>query len=433
MAAEQDIERAVLAVIVAHDQRDTVEDLTPAHFGATTNRAIFEALLQLRQEGRPFDEPTLTAALTRRDTLGAAGGKAGVSALYYHDTALRANLPSYLRDLRQARHRRRLTQTLAALAKASEDHEKTLPELIEHVEREVLGVTREVSGEGQYVDASTMVADALALVEAAHERGDGLVGVDSGIQEVNDLIGGWEAGTFTVLMGTPGVGKTALWLQSALHVAQRQPAAVAQLEMTPAKMGMRALSSHGRISFRRMRRGNELNDRDFTRLADAAGSVAGRQLHIAPSSINDWADLKAWFRRMHLDHGAQSLWIDNLKVIGMPRVKDLDRLNAITRELKVLSRELNVPVIAIHHLHRLEEGKKPSLTSGYGSSSIEQDADNVLALWKPDEEIDNEVQLLPLKTRDDRAKPSTLEWIGDQQRYQSIREEDAPPVPLYAS
>jgi replicative DNA helicase len=229
-------------------------------------------------------------------------------------------------------------------------------------------------------------------------------------------------------MGSPGVGKTALWLQSALHVARRYPVAMVQLEMTPAKMGMRALASMARVSFKRMRRGADLSQRDWQNLSESLGQLAGRSLLLAPNGVDTLNDIKGFFRRCVIDHGVRALFLDNLKIVNVPDAKgDLERFNRVTRELKLLARALDVPIVAIHHMHRMVEGSRPSLTSGYGSSSVEQDADNVLALWRPDQQLDDEVELLPLKTRDDWAKAKPLRWVGDQQRYETMHPSPPPP------
>lgn len=432
MLANHEIERATLAVAVQHGGDGVMGEVTTHDFDSVQNRTIYIALHRLYSAGTPLDEPSLLAQLQRDEALGDAGGKAGIASLYYHDTALRANLPSYLAQLREAKRRREMSNLLAKLGRDVEQGQKRLAEMFEEVETEVLALTRRVGGESTYISAEEMVTGALSLIDQAYQRGDGLVGYDTGIRGINDIIGGWEAGTFTILMGPPGVGKTALWLQSAIHVAQRAPVALVQLEMTAAKMGMRALTNHSQVSFRKLRRGTGLSERDWSKLSESMGEIAGRQILLAPPGVHEWGDIKSWFRRMHIDHGASMLWLDNLKIIGMPGVKPLDRFNAITRECKVLSRELGVPVVAIHHLHRLEEGKTPSLSSGYGSSSIEQDADNVLALWRPDPMAEDEVQVLPLKTRDDRGQRFVLQWIGDEQRYQMPKPDYDPQPMLYS-
>jgi replicative DNA helicase len=434
MAAIHEIERAVLALIVQHQRLDLFDRLDAGHFDAVTNRTIFTALRQVAGSGRACDEPSLVAHLERTSKLLDAGGRAGVTALYYHDTALLANLDAYVADLNAARLRSELSAALTRFAREVEAAGGNLLELAEQVEAGVLAVTRRASSalDVGFISSAQMVEEAFNLVDAAHKRGDGLVGADTGLRELNEMLGGWESGTFTVLMGSPGVGKTALWLQSALHLARSQPVALVQLEMTPAKMGIRALANDARVSFRRMRRGEELSHRQVERLSGSLGSISARKLFIAPNHLSEWAELRSWFRRMHLDHGAGSLWLDNIKIVGMKGMKDLDRFQAITRGMKLLSRELNVPVVAIHHMHRLEEGARPTLTSGYGSSSIEQDADNVIALWRPNEEdAPDEVEILPLKTRDDRSRPVTIRWIGDEQRYETLAPTAAPPH-LYA-
>ena len=432
MIAHHEIERAVLALVVQHQDGATLDRLDGDLFDAKPHRALYDALLGLHLAEMPFDEPTLITALQRERQLANAGGKAGISALYYHDTALRSNLDAYLTQLRDATARRQLADGLLRLAREAETSEDSLDALVARIETGVLERTRRHAGEAIYVDANTMVVDAMGLIDAAAKRGDGLVGIDTGIPALNELIGGWEPGTLTVLMGAPGVGKTALWLQSALHVALRWPIAMVQLEMTPAKLGIRALASQSRVSFRRLRRGAGLTEGDYQRLSDQLGRIANRQIMIAPRGISTWKEIKGYFRRCVIDHNAKALWLDNVKIVSVPSARsDLERFTTVFREMKLMAHELNVPIIAIHHLHRPErEGARPTLQSGYGASSVEQDADNVLALWRPDADAEEEVEILPLKTRDDHARSIVLRWIGDQQRFDEFKPDVQPVAEL---
>ena len=423
--ATHDLEHATLAVILQRERGDVLDQLHGGCFDVDANRVIFEALRSLHREGRGFDEPNLLAQLERTQTLQKAGGRAAVMALYFYDGANPTSLKGYVADLLSGAARRDLAASLLRLAN---DIEKPLVEVVEALENELMRIRKQGDVGAVPIDAAVMVEAAIKLVEDAAKRGDGLVGVSTGIAELDEMIGGWEPGTVTILLGSPGVGKTAIWLQSAMHVARRAHVGMVQLEMTPAKMGLRALSNEGRVSFKHLRRGS-VAEREWPRLSEAMGDVAARRLLLAPNGVDTWADIKAFFRRCVVDHGAQVLFLDNLKIVSLPGARsELERFNTITRELKLLSRALNVPIVAIHHMHRMEDGKRPTLTSAYGSSSFEQDADNVLALWRPNgDDVPDEVEVLPLKTRDDFSRARTLRWVGDQQRYESMRPADPPP------
>ncbi|MBA2666073.1 MAG: AAA family ATPase [Trueperaceae bacterium] len=422
-----EVERAVLSIIVQHGATSLFDDLTPEHFGHDGNRALFTALAALHRAGRPLDQPTVTDALTGTPALSRVGGVAALALLWFDDSAVAANLPHYRRTMVEAASRRALSLTLATLARAVET-EDDLAALVDRVEREVLERTTRSGASSAFVSSKEMVLDAMALIDAVRE--DGLVGFDTGIAELNALFGGWEPGTLNIILGAPGVGKTALWLQSALHVATQAPVALVQLEMTPGKMGLRALANMSRVSFGRMRK-NGLQDRDFQRMSDHLGRLAALPIHIAPSGVETLDEVRAWYRRMYVDHGCRSLWIDNMKLITLAdtRVRDLDRFTVITRSLKRLSMELLSPIQTIHHMNRGEdELKAPTLRSGYGSSSIEQDADIVLALWRPIPDAVAEVEVLPLKVRDAFGQAFLLNWIGDQQRYASLSRAAEPPL-----
>lgn len=416
-----DAERALLAVIAQNptDVDHILDDLDRSLFSNEENRVLYLALVKMTAAGEPIDLNLLLQRLEASNDLQNAGGRSAVTALWYHDTAVLTNAPAYLTALREASTRRRLANVLSDLTQLVETHDGTASDVLEVVDTELMAITRAALGQAQYITATGMVSGALDLIARARERGDGLLGLDTGFKALNDMIGGWEPGTFTILQGTPGAGKTAFWLQSALHVATQEPVALVQLEMTEAKMGLRALANEGRVDLGRMRRAN-LSDRDYHRLSEAMGRIGTREVYIAPPHVQTIERIRTWFKRMHRELGCTSLWIDNIKIVETDKpMRDIERFQYVTRSLKLLAREMDIPVIAIHHLHRLAEGEKPSLTSGYGSSSVEQDVDALFSLWQPDPDARYLVQLLAHKTRDDAGAGTSVdfEWRGNHQRF----------------
>lgn len=426
-----DAERALLAVIVQNpgEVEELLFDLDRSLFAADENRVLYLAVTGLIAEGAPVDLNLLLQRLEARGELQAAGGRSAVTALWYHDTALLSNATAYVAALRDAAARRRIASTLTELAQLAESSDADVAVLLDAVDQRTRALQNAAFGEVGYVSMGDMLTGAMDLIEHAAKRGDGLLGYDTGYPSVNRLIGGWEDGTFTIIQGTPGSGKTAWWLQSALHVARQAPVAMVQLEMTGAKLGMRALANEGKVDLGRMRRAN-LSDRDYSRMSDAMGRLAERELYLAPQHVQTIEGIKHWFRRMHREVGAASLWLDNIKIVETDKpMKDIERFQYVTRQLKLLSREMGVPVIAIHHLHRLGPNEKPGLSSGYGSSSIEQDVDNLFSLWVPDPDARYLVDLLVHKTRDDGGAGESVpfEWRGQHQLFVD-RDAAAPAV-----
>lgn len=428
-----DAERAMLAILVKYPEeaRSVFDELDRNLFGAAENRHIYRAITELAADGYAYDQPLVTQHLEDAGHLTEAGGRAGIASLWYHEDAVLSNAESYLRKMQEAAARRRIATTLTEIVRIAEEDDLPIPAILDRLNDGAKALINRNLGPTEYVGIDQAVVDALDLIAAAGKRGDGLLGYDTGFPTLNKTIGGWENGTFTIIQGAPGTGKTAFWLQTALAVAAQAPVAMVQLEMTAPKLALRALASDGRVNYGRLRRAN-LSDTDWSKISDSMSRLTARQVLIAPPSVQSITAIKHWFRRMHLEHGATSLWIDNVKIVEVDdkRMRDIDRIQSVTRQLKLLSREMDVPVIAIHHLHRLEKGERPTLHSGYGSSSIEQDVDNLFSLWLPSADDRTCIELVAHKTRDDEPdKVIALQWTGNIQRFTDQHGEQATPEP----
>jgi replicative DNA helicase len=228
-------------------------------------------------------------------------------------------------------------------------------------------------------------------VEAAEHGGSGLIGLPSGFADLDAKTGGFQPAELTILAARPGLGKTALGLQFALAAARRPaspPVLVFSLEMSRLQVGLRLLCGEARVDWQRVRRGL-LSDGEFSELMQMACRLHDLPLYIDDTSVASVLDVRARTRRLQGEHGLAMIVIDYLQLLTASRRRDnrQQEVSDISRELKLLAKELQVPVIALSQLSCAVENRKPAipvLSDLYDSGSIEQDADLILFIYRPD-------------------------------------------------
>lgn len=403
--------------------------LSPDHF--TGLRAdIFRAM----KPHKALDQALVLAELERVGKLEAVGGRARVAAFAFNTSASSAYTERYIADLEKAMARRASVPLLKELVRMSENSEVETPAFFDRLERNVLSLTRSLRPPREESVMVERVGDAFKHIDERMRLGNGLAGIDTGLDELNRLFSGLELGAFTVILGLPAAGKTALWLQMATHVARtHSPVAMVELEMSDARIALRQLTNQGRVDYGGMTTGR-LNDHEYQKLADAAQQLINlpNEMYVAGRHIRSISDIERWFRAKHADSGVQTLWIDNIKIVeGLPGQSELERFNTITRSLKLLAADLNIHICAIHHIRKLpEHRKKITLDDAYGSSSIRQDADNILLMHTTD--LKGVIELESGKSREvEGGHTAEVEFIGKYQRFEPFIP-TSEPEPAYA-
>lgn len=389
--------------------------LSPSHF--TEHRTDLYRVMRPHEK---LDQALILAELKRTGKLEAVGGRSKVAAFAFNPSASSAYTERYIADLDRARARRASIPMLKELVRMSESGDVETAPFFERLERDVLGITRSLRPPSEESVMEERLGMAFTHIDERMALGNGLAGIDAGLSEINSLFSGLERGALTIIMGLPAAGKTALWLQMATHVARtHSPVAMVELEMSDTRIALRQLTSESRVDYGGMNTG-QLSDNDYQRLADAAGNLGSlpNEMFVAGRHIRGITDIERWFRAKHLDSGCQTLWIDNIKIVdGLPRQAELERFNTITRTLKLLAADLNIHICAIHHIRKLpEHRKKITLDDAYGSSSIRQDADNILLMHATEDK--GVIELESGKAREVEAGVITrLEFVGRNQRF----------------
>jgi replicative DNA helicase len=386
-------ERAVLGGILADKRKiaDVATIVRREDFFYEPHGEIFEACLQLESALRPVDTLTLAEELKIRGTLAQVGGITYLSDL---DTAApsAANATEYARIVADKALRRRLLDAAKGLVELSSKEEGAIQELIDEAQKRIFAIGEErVTGEPKKINE--VMEKTLDLLDKLRQTKGGITGLATGFYDLDRQLTGLHGGELIILAARPGVGKTSLALNMAVHAAvkEKKGVAVFSLEMPSDQLALRLLSSEARVSLKRLREGG-LSDHDMTKINTAAADLYNAPMYIDDSGALTSFDLRAKARRLKAKDKTLSLIvIDYLQLMSGGGRSDSreQEVAQISRALKQLAKELSVPIIALSQLNRkVEERKdgKPMLSDLRESGSIEQDADVVMFIHPEKEE-----------------------------------------------
>jgi len=367
--------------------------LRPDDFYKTAHQRIYEAILALFDRSEAIDLITLNEELKTMGLLKSCGGPAYISQLT-SAVPTSANIKYYAQIVQALSMRRNLARIASEINASSFDDSTDVRYIIEEAERQIFELT-DKQHTGSYQVAREIVARTIEVIEKLFHNSGDYIGVPSGFSSLDSYTAGFQNAEFIVIGARPSVGKTALALTMAAHMSVKKhiPVGFFTLEMSSMALMQRLLSSEARLKSHALRSGI-LKPSDFHKLTEAAGKIYEAPLYIEDSPNLKLLDLRAQARRMRSQHKVSIIFIDYLTLIGsehqdMPRH---EQIAEISRSLKALARELNIPVVALSQVSRESEGKRPSLANIRESGSIEQDADVVIFLHRekqPDTEGDD--------------------------------------------
>lgn len=387
MPSAPSLEAAVLgAVMVDRDAIGVVADLLkPDSFYSASHRAIFEACLALFTSGAPIDILTVSDQLRRAGQLEAIGGSYALTELT-NRVASGANVEYHARIIQQAAIKRRVIEIASNAISNAYDPAQDPFDLLAKTEQQFFGITNFSGKEG--VTLSDAGADVLAQLIKAMERPDGLTGVNTGFAAVNRATGGLQKADLIILAARPGMGKTAFAMNLAMNAAKYgTPVGVFSLEMPAAQLVQRLASAESGIPGESIRTG-KVSAEDLRLLDETVRGFSGIPLHIDDSAGLRITELRAKARRMHQRHGIGLLIVDYLQLLGSSNKAGQNReqeVSEMSRGLKALAKELNIPILALSQLSRNCESrsdKRPLLSDLRESGAIEQDADIVAFIYR---------------------------------------------------
>lgn len=407
--------------------------INEADFYRKEHRLIFRAIQELIEADSPCDGVTVAEALEKRGVLQEAGGMSYLAALV-EATPSAANITAYAAIVRERAILRQLAHVGAEITDAAfNPGGREVSALLEEAEQKVFHIAdQRQRGTGGFKAIKHLLIKAVDRIEQLHEKGGSVTGVSTGFVDLDRMTAGFQPADLIIVAGRPSMGKTAFAMCIAEHVAIKEqlPVAVFSMEMPGDHLAMRMLSSLGRIDQHRLRIG-QLEDDEWPRMTSALNILAGTKLFIDDTPALTPIELRARARRLAREHGTLGLVvIDYLQLMQAPGAGDnrVAEISEISRSLKGLAKELNVPVVALSQLNRnLEQrpNKRPVMSDLRESGSIEQDADLIVFIYRdevyhedsPDKGI---AEIIIAKQRNGPIGTVRLTFLGQYTRFENF-------------
>jgi replicative DNA helicase len=410
------------------------------------HQTIYEALSEMFNARSAIDLITVQQNLKDRQLLDQIGGIAYLSQLQ-DAVPSAANLAYYLDIVREKYLLRKLITTCSGVVGKVFDYEGDVEALLDEVEKEILRVN-ESRAQGNMIPVNTLVHEAIATIENYFGRNGQLGGLATGFADLDKMTDGLHGGEMIVIAARPSMGKTSLAMNIAEHVALelKLPVGVFSLEMSSASLILRMMCSLARVNLRSIREGF-MSESDFPKLTSAAGRLSAAKLYIDDTAGLSILQLRARARRLAQQHGIKLFVIDYLQLLNSTARRSQENrqqeIADISSGIKALAKELNVPIVVLAQLNReieKDKNRKPRMSDLRESGSIEQDADLVGLLYKPDAGDDEEattpdenaglpVNLVIAKQRNGPTGDVNLTFLKPYTRFESaarFSDEDVP-------
>ncbi len=388
-----DLEEACLGALMLEKDALTkvIDILHPDSFYKDTHRLIFQAIRRLFERSEPIDILTVTNELKKSGELDIVGGPFAITQLT-NRVASAANIEFHSRIILQKHIQRELIRISAETIKDAYEDTSDVFLLLDKAEKNLFEVAQG-NIRRNYQEMSTMVSEAYKQIEAARLHGTGITGVQSGFTDLDRVTSGWQKSDLIIVAARPGMGKTALVLSLARNAAIgfKRPVAIFSLEMSSVQLVQRMISSETGIPSDKLRKGT-LDNAEWQKLISMTGKLSSAPIYIDDTPSLSVFDLRSKCRRLKAMYDVELIVIDYLQLMR----SDVDSKNGnreqeistISRSLKAIAKELNVPVIALSQLSRAVESrggtKRPLLSDLRESGAIEQDADIVTFIYRPE-------------------------------------------------
>lgn len=381
-------EQAVLAAMF--NDRDAILEVIPllkeSDFYRHDHGVLFATMRKMNEQNVPVDLVTITAQLDKDGNLEKAGGMTYVAQIA-NSLGTASNVTHYANIVKEKAVLRDLISIASNISNRSYDDAEETEKILDDAERMVLEISQKRTRTG-LTPVVEVIDGTLSHLEVLSQKKDGLTGLTSGFTDLDRMTSGWQKSDFIILAARPAMGKTALALNMAQNAAMATqiPVAVFSLEMSKEQLVNRMISSLAEIDQQTLRNGRIFGD-DWVRLVSAIAPLAEAPVYIDDTPAISVREVRAKARRLKTEHGLGLIIIDYLQLMGSTgRVESRQQeVSQISRSLKALARELDVPIIALSQLSRsVEQGveKKPSLSHLRESGSLEQDADIVMFIYR---------------------------------------------------
>ena len=430
-----DAERTVLGAILVDNQsfNSAAEVLTRDDFYRDAHRRIFEAMATLAEKSDPIDLVTLKNELNRTQSLDAAGGIAYLAGLVEGVPRLENVLP-WSRIIREASVLRNLIHASSKIALEATDAQDSADAILDRAEQAIFAIAERKIRAG-LVPVKDFIKATFEQIEKLSLSKDSITGVPTGFIDLDRMTSGFQRGDLLILAARPAMGKTSFALNIARTAAEKtaEPVAIFSLEMSKEQLVKRLIFAEARIESGLVTRG-QLRDSDWGRLTTAWADLHKLPLFIDDASFLTPLELRAKCRRLKAEHGLGMVVVDYLQLMGSGgRVENRQQeISSISRSLKGLAKELDVPVLALSQLSRAPEARtdrRPQLSDLRESGAIEQDADVVMfiyrdSVYKPTEENRGSAELIIAKQRNGPTDTVNLVFLREFTRFENRAPED---------
>ena len=385
-----DAEKSLLGAVLIDEEvlADAAEITHPSDFYDKNHGLIFAGMMRLFEKHKPVDLLTLTDELKRKDELELVGGSAYLTELTnYVPTAAHAS--AYAEMIAQAAVRRRLIKASGDISELGYDESTTTQELLEKAEAELFSVSDQ-STKQDLVSLESILTDSFDRIEELSKNKGSLRGVRTGYRDLDNMTAGLQKSDLIILAARPAMGKTTLVTNLAYNVAtiEKNPVLFFSLEMSKEQLVDRMLADASGVDSWNIRTGN-LSDEDFSKLSEAMGEMAEAPIYIDDTPGLSVLEMRTKARRIAHENPLGLIIVDYLQLMqanGNHNGNRVQEVSEISRGLKLIARELNVPLIALSQLSRSVESRTPpipQLADLRESGSIEQDADIVSFIYRP--------------------------------------------------
>lgn len=427
-----DAEKSVLGSILVNNENyyRVIETLRPEDLYLDAHRVIFRQMVELMERSKAIDLITIQEELVRASQLESAGGISYLASLLDGIPHL-VNIEHYIEIIRDKSLLRQMINSTNKIMAECFDQAEPAEEILDRAESALFSLSEKRIKVG-FISVREMELQATRLLEKLYTEREMITGVATGFRDLDRMTSGLQSSDLVIIAARPSMGKTALCLNIAQNVAlhKGQTVGIFSLEMSKEQLLMRLLSAEARVDAHKVRTGY-LGKEDFRKLIDTLAKTAQAPIFIDDSSTLTVMEMRAKCRRLKAEHGLSMIIVDYLQLMsGYGRVENrTQEISGISRGLKALAKELQVPVVALSQLSRAPEQRqgdhKPQLSDLRESGSIEQDADLVMfiyreELYKPSEENAGLAELIIAKQRNGPTGIVKLAFLREFTRFETL-------------
>lgn len=407
-----------------------VQMLEPSSFYREANQKVYSRIVGLYDKNKAVDILTLVEELKAKGELDRIGGASYIASLT-SSIPTAANISHYAKIVKEKAILRNLITTSTAIIQECYSSKIDVDDLLDKAEAMVFDITSRKHMETRSIPLKEIIKESIETIDSLYQRKENITGIATGFHELDVMTAGLQRSDFIVMAGRPSMGKSALVTSIAEHagIVEKVPVAFFSLEMSKEQLVQRMLCSHARVDAHKVRTGF-LSQSDWPKLTSAAGKLSEAPIYIDDTPALSALELRAKARRLKSQYDIQLMIVDYLQLMqGQASSENRQQeISEISRSLKALARELNIPLVGISQLSRAVEQRsdhRPQLSDLRESGAIEQDADLVLLLlreeyYNPTQENKGQAEIIVAKQRNGPVGTLKLSFMPEYARFENL-------------